>query len=150
MSDPAKQGGLPPDRIPPKDGHGLYQRERRGPRRMLPIAQELLKMGWKLMATSGNAAFMAARGLPVKPVLKVSEGRPNIVDHIKNREVDLIIKTPLGQRSRTDEYTIGWAAIKNRVAFITTLSAAEAILRGLRTYGQKPFEYRCLQEYYGK
>ncbi len=118
--------------------------------RMLPIARELDKLGWKIMATRGNAEFMTTRGLPVKPVLKVSEGRPNIIDHIKNNEIDLIIKTPLGQRSRTDEYAIGWAAIKSRVAFITTLSAAEAILRGLRTYSRKPFEYKCLQEYYGK
>jgi len=118
--------------------------------RMFPVAMELHKLGWKILATSGNTEFLKTKGLPVTKVLKVSEGRPNIVDHIKDKEVDLIIKTPLGQRSRTDEYTIGWAAIKSRVAFITTLSAAEAIIRGLRTYSQKPFDYRCLQEYYGK
>ncbi len=116
--------------------------------RMLPVAQELIKLGWNLVATRGNAEFLSTRGIEVKTVNKVSEGRPNVVDSIKNREIDLIIKTPLGQRSRTDEYAIGWAAIKNRVPFITTLSAAEAILRGLRTYQQAPFEYQCLQEYH--
>jgi carbamoyl-phosphate synthase large subunit len=118
--------------------------------RMLPIAQGLHRLGWKLVATAGNTEFLSTRGLPVRSVLKVTEGRPNIVDEIKNGSIDLIINTPLGQRSRADEYTIGWAAIKNRVAFITTLSAAEAILRGLKMCRQKPLEYHCLQEYYDR
>ena len=64
-------------------------------------------------------------------MLKVSEGRPNVVDDIKNGTINLIINA-LGHRARQDEYAIGWAAIKYRVPFITTLSAAEAIVRGLR------------------
>jgi carbamoyl-phosphate synthase large subunit len=78
----------------------------------------------------------------------VSEGRPNVVDDIKNGTISLIINTPLGHRARQDEYAIGWAAIKYRVPFITTLSAAEAIVRGLRANQKGPHEYRCLQEYY--
>ena len=116
--------------------------------RMLPIAEGLHALGWELVATSGTAALLSKRGLPVRTVLKVSEGRPNIVDDITNGEIHLIIKTPLGRRSREDEFAIGWAAIKHRVPFITTLSAAESILRGLRDYGAKPFDYKCLQEYY--
>jgi carbamoyl-phosphate synthase large subunit len=116
--------------------------------RMIPIAEGLHALGWELAATSGTATLLSNRGLPVRTVLKVSEGRPNIVDDITNGEIHLIIKTPLGQRSRTDEFAIGWAAIKHRVPFITTLSAAESILRGLRDYRAKPFDYKCLQEYY--
>jgi carbamoyl-phosphate synthase large subunit len=81
-------------------------------------------------------------------VLKVSEGRPNIVDDIKNSKIHLIIKTPLGQRSRQDEYEIGRTAIKYRVPFITTLSAAEAIVRGIRTYQKKPFTFLPLQTFH--
>jgi carbamoyl-phosphate synthase large subunit len=81
-------------------------------------------------------------------VIKVSEGRPHVVDDIVNGSIDLIINTPLGQKARQDEYAIGWAAIKHQVPFITTLSAAEAIVRGLRTDHKKPPGYKCLQEFY--
>ena len=64
------------------------------------------------MATHGTADYIGARAIPIKPVLKVSEGRPNVVDDIKNGTISLIINTPLGHRARQDEYAIGWAAIK--------------------------------------
>jgi carbamoyl-phosphate synthase large subunit len=116
--------------------------------RILPIAESLKKLGYHFVATKGTADYISTRGIPVRQVMKVSESRPNIVDDIKNGNIDLIINTPLGQRARVDEYAIGWAAIKYRVPFITTLSAAEAIVRGLRTNKQEESEYKCLQEYY--
>ena len=116
--------------------------------RTLPIAEGLRKFGYKLVATQGTAEYIAARGIPVESELKVREGRPNVVDEIKNGHIDLIINTPLGLRSRVDEYTIGWTAIKNRVPFITTLSAAEAIVRGLKAKNSEPIHYKCLQDYY--
>jgi carbamoyl-phosphate synthase large subunit len=116
--------------------------------RILPIAENLSKLGYDLVATHGTADYIGGRGIPVQPVLKVSEGRPNVVDDIKNGTISLIINTPLGYRARQDEYAIGWTAIKYRVPFITTLSAAEAIVRGLRANHKAPQEYRCLQEYY--
>jgi carbamoyl-phosphate synthase large subunit len=116
--------------------------------RIVPIAESLHKLGYRMVATQGTADHLSRRGLPVKVVLKVSDGRPNVVDDIKNGNIDLIINTPLGQRARADEYSIGWTAIKYRVPLITTLSAAEAIVRGLRTSRQDPLNYQCLQEYY--
>ncbi len=118
--------------------------------RMFPIAEGLSKLGWDLVATKGTVAHIASRGLSVKSVKKVSEGRPNVVDDIKNGRINLIINTPLGQRSRQDEYEIGQTAIKYRVPFITTLSAAESIVRGIRAYQKKPFEYQSLQEFHRK
>jgi carbamoyl-phosphate synthase large subunit len=132
----------------PKSGTVFISVNENDKARMLPIAENLFKLGYKLVATRGTAAYIASRGIPTDTVTKVSEGRPNIVDDIKNGAIDLIINTPLGQRSRRDEYPIGWAAIKNRVPFITTLSAAEAIVRGLKAQKKKPFEYKCLQDYY--
>jgi len=116
--------------------------------RVLPIAEGLIKFGYQLVATKGTAEFMAERGLPVKTVMKIREGRPNVADDIKNGQIDMIINTPLGQRSRADEYTIGWTAIINRVPFITTLSAAEAIVRGLKAHNNQTTHYKCLQDYY--
>ncbi len=116
--------------------------------RVLPIAEGLRKFGYHLVATQGTAEYLSNRGIAVKIVLKIREGRPNVVDDIKNGQIDLIINTPLGQRSRTDEYAIGWTAIINRVPFITTLSAAEAIVRGLKAHNHQPVHYKCLQDYY--
>ena len=116
--------------------------------RALPIAEGLRKFGYKLVATQGTAEFLSSRGIPVKTIMKIREGRPNVVDDIKNGQIDLIINTPLGQRSRTDEYSIGWTAITNRVPFITTLSAAEAVVRGLKAHNSEPVSYKCLQDYY--
>ncbi len=116
--------------------------------RILPIAESLSKLGYHLVATQRTAEYIANRGIPVASILKVSEGRPNVVDAIKNGNIKLIIKTPLGQRARTDEYAIGWAAIKYQVPFITTLSAAEAIVRGLRQSKDNLVECCCLQDFY--
>ena len=116
--------------------------------RVLPIAEGLRKFGYKLVATQGTAEYLSNRGIAVKTVLKIREGRPNVVDDIKNGQIDLIINTPLGQRSRTDEYSIGWTAIVNHVPFITTLSAAEAVVRGLKAHNSEPAHYKCLQDYY--
>jgi len=116
--------------------------------RALPIAEGLIKFGYQLVATKGTAEYIAERGLAVKTVMKIREGRPNVADDIKNGQIDLIINTPLGQRSRADEYTIGWTAIINKVPFITTLSAAEAIVRGLKARNNQTTHYKCLQDYY--
>jgi len=116
--------------------------------RIVPIAENLHKLGYALVATHGTAETLSGRGIPVQPVLKVSEGRPNVVDDIKNGAIQLIINTPLGHRARQDEYAIGWTAIKYRMPFITTLSAAEAIVRGLRANQKHPPEFRCLQDYH--
>jgi carbamoyl-phosphate synthase large subunit len=116
--------------------------------RIVPIAAGLQKLNYNLVATQGTAAYITGRGIAVTEVLKASEGRPNVVDDIKNRSIDLIINTPLGQRARSDEFAIGWAATKYRVPVITTLSAAEAIVRGLKMMRQQPMTYNCLQEYY--
>ncbi len=118
--------------------------------RMYPIAEGLYRSGFKLLATTGTAVFLRDKGIPAEKVLKVSEGRPNVVDAIMNEEIDMIINTPLGQRSRRDEASIGRTAVKYKVPFFTTLSAAEALLRGVRTLQKKKLSYKCLQDYYKK
>ena len=99
-------------------------------------------------ATNRCVFFFPAAWLSVLLVLKASEGRPNVVDDIKNRSIDLIIiNTPFGPAGPLDEFAIGWAPTKYRVSVITTLSAAEAIVRGLKMMRQQPMTYNCLQEY---
>jgi len=135
---------------PPESGTVFLSVNDNDKPRIVPIAASLEKMNYHLVATQGTAAYLSARGISVKEVLKASEGRPNVVDDIKNKNIDLIINTPLGRRARSDEFEIGWAATKYRVPVITTLSAAEAIVRGLRMQRQQEMSYNCLQEYHKK
>jgi len=135
---------------PPESGTVFLSVNDNDKPRIVPIAASLEKMNYHLVATQGTATYLADRGIRVKVVLKASEGRPNVVDDIKNKNIDLIINTPLGRRARSDEFEIGWAATKYRVPVITTLSAAEAIVRGLRMQGQQEMTYSCLQEYHQK
>jgi carbamoyl-phosphate synthase large subunit len=100
--------------------------------RTIEIARALARLGFTLVATRGTAAALAAAGLEVTPVNKVAEGRPHIVDMIKNREIVLIVNTV--EESRTavrDSYSIRRAALQGRIALFTTLSGARAACNGI-------------------
>jgi carbamoyl-phosphate synthase large subunit len=114
----------------------------------LEIVREYVKLGFKIVATEGTSKFLTAKGIVNKQVFKVQEGRPNIVDHIKNGEVDLVINTPLGEESRFDEYAIGWAAIEHKVAFITTLSAAATAVKAIEELRLGKMSVKSLQEFH--
>src|SRR5207302_10149563 len=92
------------------------------------------------------AAGLIAGGVEVESVFKVNEGRPNIVDLIKTRRVDLIINTPLGRESFYDEKSIRRAAVRYKVPCITTLSAAQAAARGVRALIEHSFGVNALQD----
>ena len=89
------------------------------------------ELGFNLIATKGTATELIKNGMNVKTVYKVGEGRPNIVDYIKNNEINLVINTPLGAQSRYDEEAIGRACIQKGIMAITTISAADAVLLSL-------------------
>jgi carbamoyl-phosphate synthase large subunit len=94
--------------------------------RLIPIAQKLRDLGFRLMATSGTALALQQAGLPVQSVYKVNEDTPSIVDRILAGEVQIIVNTPLGKTTRFDEYAIGRNAIARNIPCLTTLSAAAA------------------------
>jgi carbamoyl-phosphate synthase large subunit len=99
---------------------------------VIPIARDLESLGFTLVATRGTAAALRAAGVKVEKVFKVNEARPNVVDRIKSAEIDLIINTPLGPKSRFDDKAIRRAAVQHGVTCITTLSAASAAIQGIR------------------
>jgi carbamoyl-phosphate synthase large subunit len=99
---------------------------------VLHIARHLESLGFTLTATRGTAAALRAAGIKVEKVFKVNEGRPNVVDRIKSAEIDLIINTPLGPKSRFDDKAIRRAAVQHGVTCITTLSGADAAIQGIR------------------
>ena len=113
----------------------------------IPIARDLHEIGFRLVATAGTAKELKRNGIPVKSVFKVGEGRPNVVDGIKNGEVNLVINTPMGAQARYDEESIGRSCIQKGIQAITTLSGAAAVVRAIRLAGKK-IEVKSIQEYH--
>ncbi|MFH0990453.1 MAG: carbamoyl-phosphate synthase large subunit [bacterium] len=114
----------------------------------LNIIREYVTLGFKLVATQGTAQFLRKNGIEAGSIFKVNEGRPNIVDLIKNGKVQLVINTPLGEESRYDEFSIGWAAIEQKISLITTLSAAASAVKGIETQKRREYQVKSIQEYH--
>src|SRR6202521_1149171 len=119
-------------------------------RHVAPLAKELHALGFRLVATRGTAAALEATGVPAERVYKVNEGRPNIVDLVKTGKVDMVINTPLGRESFYDEKSIRRAAIRYNIPCITTLSAANAAARGIRSLIEQSIEVHSLQSLHAK
>ena len=115
----------------PSGGKALLSVRGADKTKVAEIAQELLDLGFSLYATRGTASAIQEAGLPVTPVNKVHEGRPHIVDMIKNGEISLIINTVEDKRAVKDSYSIRHAALQHRVTYFTTLSGARAACVGI-------------------
>ena len=113
----------------------------------IPIARDFIESGFKLVATHGTAKELKKNGINTTSIFKVGEGRPNIVDAIKNKDISLVINTPMGEQSRYDEEGIGKACIKHGILAITTLSGANAVIRAIRCKSSNK-DVKSLQEYY--
>jgi carbamoyl-phosphate synthase large subunit len=112
------------------------------------VARQFANLGFKIIATAGTHAFLSSQGVPSVSILKEHEGRPNITDAIKNKEIQLVINTPAGKLSMYDDSYIRKAAIKYRVPYITTLAAATAAAKGIAAYREGKSDVRSLQEYH--
>jgi carbamoyl-phosphate synthase large subunit len=112
------------------------------------IAIQFKKLGFKIKATEGTCKFLAEHGIETEHILKMHEGRPNIVDAIKNGEIQLVINTPSGKLGKYDDSYIRKAAIKYKVPYITTLAAAQAAVKGIAAYQQGHSEVKSLQSYH--
>jgi carbamoyl-phosphate synthase large subunit len=114
------------------------------------IGRALAAMGYRVIATRGTAAVLRAAGVPVNEVRKVQEGRPNLIDLMKNRDVAFIINTPSGRGARTDEGRIRASAVQHGVTCITTLAAAHAAVEACRSLRERPLTVMSLQERFGR
>ncbi|HEY4133553.1 MAG TPA: ATP-grasp domain-containing protein, partial [Gemmatimonadaceae bacterium] len=112
-----------------------------------PIARRFHEMGFEIMATAGTAAYLRARGIPAHRVFKVHEGRPNCLDMIVNRDVGLLINTPMGKHAQLDDYLLRQAAIVNRVSYTTTMSAASAASDAILSLRSRKQKVKSLQEW---
>jgi carbamoyl-phosphate synthase large subunit len=112
------------------------------------VAAQFKELGFKIKATQGTSDFLALEGIESELVLKMHEGRPNIIDDIKNGDIQLLINTPSGKLSAYDDSYLRKAAIKYKVPYITTLPAAAAAVKGIAAYRRNKVEVRSLQSYH--
>jgi carbamoyl-phosphate synthase large subunit len=125
--------------VSPKDRPAVYE-----------VAAQFAQLGFKIKATQGTHEFLASQGVPSEMILKMHEGRPNIVDGITNGEIQLVINTPSGKLSQYDDSYIRKAAIKYKVPYITTLAAATAAAKGITAYRQVKAGVKSLQRYHSE
>jgi carbamoyl-phosphate synthase large subunit len=114
----------------------------------LEIARRFSELGFLIRATQGTRAFLMEHGIDAAHILKMHEGRPNIADAIKNREINLVVNTPAGRQSVDDDSYIRKAAIKYKVPYITTVAAAIAAAKGIAAIRKGRGNIRSLQEYH--
>jgi carbamoyl-phosphate synthase large subunit len=105
-------------------------------------------LGFELIATSGTAAVLEKAGLSVRRIFKLAEGRPNAVDLLKNREIQLVINTPAGQTPRADEVRIRTTAVYTNTPIMTTISGAKAAALGIEALRKNGYSVKALQEYH--
>ncbi len=118
----------------PLEGTVLITVARRDRGKVLEVARLFNELGMRILATRGTAAWLAEHGIPSQVVNKMHEGRPHIVDHIANRQIQLVVNTPAGKESELDDSYIRRNAIKHKVHYITTLAGALAAAKGIAAY----------------
>jgi len=114
---------------------------------VIEVARQFKNLGFHIKATQGTNEFLAGHGVETEIILKMHEGRPHILDSIKNGEIQLLVNTPSGRQSKYDDSYIRKAAIKYKIPYITTIAAAAATVKGIAACQQKPGQIKSLQSY---
>jgi len=117
---------------------------------ILEVIKRFKGMGFKIVATSGTKKYLGKNGIDVEEINKMQEGRPNIVDAIHNKEISLIINTPIGKSAASDDSYIRKAAIKYKIPYLTTIAASLAASEGIKAYLENKGSVKSLQEYHGE
>ena len=130
----------------PKGGTAFISVCDRDKRSFVPIARDLERLGFHVVATAGTAKALIANGIECEQVRKIHEGTPNILERIADGEITLIVNTPFGDRTRTDGYEIRAAAIRHGVCNQTTLAGAQALVAGMEVARRRGLEVVALQD----
>ncbi len=125
----------------------IADRDKKG---LLEVAKYFEKLGFNILATAGTHQFFKSNNIKSTPILKVHEGRPNIVDAIKNKEIHLVINTPCGKQSEFDDSYIRKTSIKFKTPYVTTLAGALAAAKGIEAYQKGSFALKSLQKYHSE
>jgi len=132
----------------PKEGNVLITVADADKPAILETAKEFEALDFKIFATERTAAYLTANGVKCEKVLKIHDGRPNIIDAIKNSQIQLIINTPIGKSGKTDDSYIRKNAIKFKIPYITTAAAAAASAKGIAAVRENECTVKSLQEYH--
>ena len=132
----------------PKGGVVFISVNERDKRFIANIARDFQELGFHIVATRGTAKTLREADLEVEMVYKVNEGRPNVVDLVKSRKINLVINTPLGRESFFDEKAIRRACTQYGTPCITTLSAAAAAVSAVRALQREKIQVKSLQEWH--
>jgi carbamoyl-phosphate synthase large subunit len=117
--------------------------------RMLPAARRLVSSGFRIVATTGTQRFLAENDVPAERINKVLEGRPHIVDAIKNGEIQLVFNTTEGAQALADSRSLRRTALLHKIPYDTTVSGALAAAEGIEAMGTGDLEVCPLQAYFG-
>ncbi len=132
----------------PREGNVLVTVTDKDKKELIPIAVKLSQIGFKIFATENTQRFLKEKGIESNFIKKLHEGRPNIADSIKNREIHLIINTPIGRTSVYDDSYIRMLAIQYKIPYVTTMAAARATVDGIESVKNRQGEPKSLQEYH--
>jgi carbamoyl-phosphate synthase large subunit len=132
----------------PRHGRILISVKSSDKRPIVSEARQLASLGYELLATEGTWRALQANGIDVRRVNKVHEGRPHIVDMLKNGEIDLVLNTPYGKQERVDDSSIRATALAMRVACITTMPGISAVVSALSAIHRREISVRCLQDHH--
>ncbi|MGV2830372.1 carbamoyl-phosphate synthase large subunit [Myxosarcina sp. GI1(2024)] len=115
---------------------------------IVPVVKDFINLGFKIVATSGTQKVLKENGIEnVETILKLHEGRPHVVDWIKNKQIQLIINTPTGEESQTDARLIRRMALDYKLPIVTTIAGAKATVAAIRSLQSEPLEVKALQDY---
>ena len=131
----------------PLEGNVFISVKDRDKPRAVDIGRRLIQLGFTLCATRNTAAYLSKHNLSARCLHKLAEGRPHVIDMIKNKQIVMILNTPSGMIPRMDENAIRSEAVRQGICMITTLNGAEAAVRGIKVLKEKPLTVRSLQDY---
>jgi carbamoyl-phosphate synthase large subunit len=134
----------------PREGRAFISVNNQDKARVVPIARELVALGFGLVATRGTAAYLRSHGVQTDLVFKINEGRPHVGDELLNGRINLIINTPLGRESFFDDRTMRSIAMQRGVPAITTLTGAAAAVSAIAALRSEGLAVKCLQEYHAR
>lgn len=134
--------------ILPTSGKVLVTVSDRDKKFIEPIARDLISLGFKIVSTGGTAEYLRGQGVETEVVNKLHEGRPNLGDMITNKQIDLIINTPVDRTSMIDDSFIRMQSIQKKIPYMTTIAAARATVEGIRSAQHVKVSPRSLQEYH--
>ncbi|PIV56813.1 carbamoyl phosphate synthase large subunit [Candidatus Desantisbacteria bacterium CG_4_10_14_0_8_um_filter_48_22] len=134
--------------ILPVKGNVFISVKEKDKRSMIFIAKKLADLGFRILATKGTAKVLENNDIQVTEVQKIHEGRPNVVDMMKNKEIQLLINTPSGKKPKSDQISIRAYAVMNNIPIITTVSGAQAAVNGIESLIKKQIGIKSLQEYH--